>query len=370
LRQQGVEAVPFISPPNNLFIKQPNGEIKSALDVHGQELIPLGAISNEVTILCNENGQWVTYLSDEHGFNNPDEIWHSNHMKIATVGDSFTQGYCVPTEKSFVGLIRQRVPATMNLGIAGNGPLLMLATIKEYLPRFKPTIVLWFYFEGNDLIELHKEQKSRLLMHYLKKVDFSQHLLDRQDDIDQALTDEIASQTALERERQANRLANQRKISSKLEEFLKLSELRQMLSFVPGVESQELQLLSEVEGPTMDLLREVLSQAKGHVSAWGGTLYFVYLPTWTRYFDTPEIGVEQRPQILHLVNSLGIPLIDIHPVFQGQDDVRSLFPFRETGHYNEKGHRLVAEEVLKAISSRVPIDSRMRFSTIGLSLPP
>ena len=37
-------------------------------------------------------------------------------------------------------------------------------------------------------------------------------------------------------------------------------------------------ILSDVKGPNMDLFREILSQAKSHVGAWGGTLYFVYLP--------------------------------------------------------------------------------------------
>ena len=228
LRTQGVDAVPFISPPNNLFIKQPDGELKSSINIRGEEVIPLGAVSNKMTVLCNENGQWVTYPSDEHGFNNPSEIWRSNHVKIAALGDSFTQGYCVPTEQSFVGLIRQHVPAILNLGIAGNGPLLMLATVKEYLPLFKPEVTLWFYFEGNDLLNLHDEQKSRILMRYLKG-DFKQGLLTRQDDIDQTLTDEIASQAALEHERRAARLANQRTIVPILVGISKLAALRQAI---------------------------------------------------------------------------------------------------------------------------------------------
>jgi hypothetical protein len=350
LREQGIDAVPFISPSNNLFIRQSDGEIKSAINIHGDEVIPLGGVSNKVTVLCNENGQWITYRSDQRGFNNPGGIWHSDRVEIAALGDSFAQGYCVPMEKSFVGLIRQRFPATLNLGIAGNGPLLMLATVKEYLPRFKPKIVLWFYCEGNDLVNLQDEKKSRLLMRYLKD-DFNQVLLAEQDKIDQALMNDISRQEALERERRAVRLANRRNIVPELFAFVKLTALRQRLQLVQGAKAQELELLSEVQGPNMDLFRDILSQVKARVSAWGGTLYFVYLPSWTRYFDTPEIGVKERTQVLNLVASLGIPLIDIHPVFQAQSDLRSLFPFRETGHYNEKGHQLVAEEVLKAISS-------------------
>jgi hypothetical protein len=99
----------------------------------------------------------------------------------------------------------------------------------------------------------------------------------------------------------------------------------------------------------IDLFRDVLSMTKARVSAWGGQLYFVYLPTSTRFFDTPEIGVKQRVRVLDLVANLGIPIIDVSVEFQAHPDVRSLFPFREHGHYNERGNEIVARAVLKAL---------------------
>ena len=38
---------------------------------------------------------------------------------------------------------------------------------QEYVPALKPPIVLWSYFEGNDLEDLGKEKHSPLLMSYL-----------------------------------------------------------------------------------------------------------------------------------------------------------------------------------------------------------
>jgi hypothetical protein len=174
-----------------------HGGMRSAIDIHGDEVIPLGGVANKVTVLCNESGGWITYTSDEHGFNNPTGIWQSGQIDIAALGDSFTQGYCVPREKSFVGLIRQAYPATLNLGMAANGPIYMLATLQEYLPRFKPKVVLWFYFEGNDLVELQIEKKSGLLMGYLRN-GLTQGLVARQKDIDQALTNYIEREAAKE----------------------------------------------------------------------------------------------------------------------------------------------------------------------------
>lgn len=43
-------------------------------------------------------------------------------------------------------------------------------------------------------------------------------------------------------------------------------------------------------------------------------------------------------------------LLDIHPAFRAQGDPLALFPFRRLRHYNQEGHRIVAQEVLRSIS--------------------
>ena len=55
-------------------------------------------------------------------------------------------------------------------------------------------------------------------------------------------------------------------------------------------------------------------------------------------------------QVLRIARSAGLPVIDINEVFQSRADPLNLFPFRRLGHYNEQGHRVVAEAVLKSIS--------------------
>ncbi len=58
------------------------------------------------------------------------------------------------------------------------------------------------------------------------------------------------------------------------------------------------------------------------------------------------------PVVLSAVNNAGLPVIDIHPIFLAQKDPLSLFALRLADHYNEAGHRLVAEEVLRSLSLR------------------
>jgi len=96
----------------------------------------------------------------DHDFHNPAGIWESK-PNIAAVGDSFAHGACVDSESNFVNRIRQRYPNTLNLGMGGNGPLLALAGIQEYLADLEPKLVLWFFFDGNDLDEVLRQIASQ-----------------------------------------------------------------------------------------------------------------------------------------------------------------------------------------------------------------
>jgi hypothetical protein len=151
LRQKGIDAVPAI-PSDTLLRRQGDSIMKSDITIDGTEVLPLGGIANKVTVLCNENGTYVSYESDEHGFQNPQGSWTAGRIDIAALGDSFTHGFCVPSDQNFVALIRKQWPATLNVANHGNGPLTMLATLKEYIQPLKPQVVLWFYFE-NDLAD-------------------------------------------------------------------------------------------------------------------------------------------------------------------------------------------------------------------------
>lgn len=351
LGKKGVDAVPIVTPSNNLFLKQPDGSIKSALKINGREVMPLAGVASKATVLCNEDGRWIDYRSDERGFNNPNEIWRSKRMEIAALGDSFVHGYCVPANKNLVARIRESYPNTLNLGMAGDGPLLMLAKINEYLERMKPPVVLWFYYEGNDLTDLQTERKSALLTNYLRDR-FTQSELVRQTAVDRAIMDDTPRLRAIEEADSARRQARDGRIIDDLMEFAKLSVLRQRLALVGGEDAGTLAARADLDGPNMDVFHNILSQAKMRVEAWGGRLYFIYLPEWARYSHYNSWGETKRDHVMTMVKSLGISAVDIDAAFQAHGDPLSLFPFRELGHYNESGHRLVAQEILKVVSQR------------------
>jgi hypothetical protein len=343
--------------PRYQLMFQKGGKRADGAGSHGEAaalpILALAGISNKLTVLCNESGRHLTYESDEHGFRNPRGAWQSGKVDIVALGDSFTQGFCVGPGQYFVDVIRQRHPSTLNLGMAADGPLFMLSTLKEYAPPFRPKIVLWFYFEGNDLLDLQDERQSAVLMRYLED-GFTQGLRDRQAEVDRALVDFVEREKAWE---QGNRLAslrNRRGMVGQLVDFAKLPVLRTRIGLLGSTNYEQSATMAKAKDLTM--FRRILSQAKATTASWGGTLYFVYLPNWGRFVSQRSWGhfVDGlHDNVLNVAQELEIPIIDVLPVFEARPEPMALFPFRAPGHYTEDGHRLVAEEVLKALGARV-----------------
>ncbi|MGE0277393.1 MAG: SGNH/GDSL hydrolase family protein [Nitrospiraceae bacterium] len=348
LRNQGVQAFPDVFSAV-LLQSTGKGVTRSVFTSEQGELLPLASLSNVTTVFCNESGEYIIYESDEHGFHNPPGLWQTGAVQIAALGDSFTHGACVPSDKGFVAGIRSRFPSTINLGINGDGPLAMLATLREYATSLRPKIVLWFYFEGNDLRDLDgREKYSPLLRSYLGS-SFSQRLIDRQAEVDRLLTayldDIMQSQDS----------------SFSIEEFLKLHRLRTSVKSMlerpvgrDGLSGELIEFLETNAAPAeqddLELFKGILREARATVSTWGGRLYFIYLPAWQRY-RVPELASRDRDVVLKMAGDLEIPLIDLHTSFAEHPDPLSLFPSRRNAHYNIEGHQLVAQEVLKRLAA-------------------
>ena len=220
--------------------------------------------------------RWITFRAANGSLSERRAQLWNNPVDIATIGDSFTEGFCVDSDKGFVALVRKRHPGTLNLGKTGDGPLTELATLTEYLSPPQPKIVLWFYYEGNDLRDLMFEEESPLLMSYLRE-NFSQRLSNYQGSIDGALAAFAAEQERLET---PNRLDAVKSVA-------KLSHLRSRLGMDLGSYEQP----PAVTDPAIELLGEILSVASKRTAAWGGKFYFVYLPCRERFAD-PGIDSE------------------------------------------------------------------------------
>ena len=161
--------------------------------IKNEKFIPLSGISDKKTIFCNEEGYYAIYDSDKFGFNNPNNVWGKTkiNQNLILIGDSFTQGACVNRPNDIASVVRtiNNNINVINLGYQGNGPLISLASLKEYLPinRFKSGAVFYLFFSGNDIENLQYELKSKILLQYLYNQNFSQRIKFKQKKVDETL---------------------------------------------------------------------------------------------------------------------------------------------------------------------------------------
>jgi hypothetical protein len=342
LRQHGIEAYPAVYP-NGL----------SPFETATGPLLPLGGVSRVRTALCNETGQYVTYTSDRFGFNNPDSAWDRSLLLMA-VGDSFAQGFCPPADRHMLSLLRQRIPGTINLGQSASGPLAELATLREYGPVFKPAVVLWFFFEGNDLLDLEDEKVSPVYQAYLKGP-FSQHLTARQPEIDRLLKNYIDADIQRRTLRPPSDHGSAISAGRHMLDIAMLRHVRQLLK--KAGERQDTIV------PDYELLFRVLERAKATTSEWGGRLVFVYLPqSGYRYYGVDAPDMHRR--LMQLVRRSGIDLIDIKDAFGGGSAPDRYFYFPGS-HYNEAGNQVIADAVYRYLQ----VSSVARPKTDGAAPP-
>ncbi len=327
LRRQGRDAWPSVAP--ELFV----GKTQDA------GFLPLGGISRVLTVCCNEVGSYLVYESDEHGFHNPPGLWSGAPLEIAALGDSYAQGRCVASDRNMVSLIRRRYPSTLNLGMSGNGPLMELADLREYLPELKPRRILWFYYEGNDLIDdLDRDRKDPFLMRYLEP-GARQGLAARQGEVDAYLRDRVEKEYWKIEE---NFLARQAR--NWWDGFLRLRTLRSSLGlhlWKPEID------ISHVD---YGLFRRILAEAGRIASEWDGRITFVYLPASGRYLS-PALRRSNdivREKVTGIVRELDFPLIDITDVFARSGPVPDLYA-PNGGHFTPRGYEIVAGTVLRKL---------------------
>ncbi len=323
---EGVDVVPAVRPRDVLNLDK--------------ELLPLGGVANRTTVGTNENGYYMIYPSDRYGFNNPDAEWDNEQVEWLLTGDSFTEGIAVHPGEDIAGQIRAVAhESVISLGRSGNGPLMELAEIIEYAEAVRPKKVLWVYFEENDLRgDIIRDQKIPLLMQYMED-GFSQNLINRQKEIDSRLLEFIELKKA---EMQTDIQSQKYKTR-----WMRLFAIRNLIGFDVEVDIDH----GEVDADD-PIFANILTKAKTVVDAWGGALYFVYLPEYFRYSNLPvsHDHFRKKAKIINVVKGLNIPVVDIHQeVFADHPDPLALFPFRVNGHYNADGYAEVAKAIVDSV---------------------
>ena len=320
--------------------------------INASPVMPLNGIGGNYNIVvCNERGDWWTYPADRYGYNNPDNIWNLPRLDVAVVGDSYAHGSCLNGKKSFPDLIRTRYPATANLGWGSSGPLAYLGSIKEYLATKKPKVVIFAFFEGNDMVGMNDFKAIELLTNYLEP-GYTQQLVKNNDELNGALNEFIKQQQdKIQTNQDAAIAASDEQISLKRQDsgptFTELISrmfrpdeflfLRRTINFPDNDRFK----------PDFRLLEAILIEAKREVASWGGEFVFLYLPA-QRYIPGQAFNAV-RSNVRKLVLGLGISVIDGISVFDRFGGDAKDFHDHRFSHMSEKGHKAIALAVTEYV---------------------
>jgi hypothetical protein len=329
---------PFFVFPGN-----PGGLKVSPSSESSEKILPLGGISNSKSLFCNETGKYISYKSDRYGFNN-DDTAYDQRIDTLLVGDSFTQGMCVPAGKDIAGSLRKMGRNAVTIAMGGNGPLLELAALKEYGPHLKPESVVWMIFEGNDYLELSVEKNNFLLMKYLQE-NFSQGLVEKQDVIDRVL------KTYLEQVERVFSSDWESRGSFLESPFLKakktatLYNLRARLGITRywfNVDHSKTGGSSSLDEENIELLKLIFKSAVEITKKWGGKLNVAYIMD---YANVEKGDFSHNKKVLTIMQELGIPVIEISEVFSKAEDPLIYFHYRLPSHYTAEGYGEIAGRI-------------------------
>lgn len=301
---------------------------------------PLSGVANARTVYCNESGEYAIYDSDEYGFNNPPGSF-GRKADAVILGASFAHGACMQPGKDAAGLLRSRGIQAVNLGGGGNGPLYQLAILKEFAPIIRPSAVIFFYAESQDLRRAAEDAEKPFLTAYLEP-GYSRGVAARKQETDvrlKAYLDQLFARQFTPRTQVPSHASE-----SRLLRVIKLMNLRTHLygRFFPP----------EPAGLAMYL--RVLQEAKRFIRPWGGKVYVVYIPTYTRYKMGKGEDFLDKSRVLKALADAGFPVIDIDKEFLAQNDPLALFPMRRFGHYTETGYAIVADAIASALKANPP----------------
>ncbi len=309
------------------------------ISLSNKGIFPLSGISNMKTILCNEEGYYSSYISDRYGFNNPDEVWDNSNVNAILIGDSFTHGDCVNRPNDISSVIRGGTNTNIiNLGYRGNGPLIEYATLREYFVKDTKNII-WIYYE-NDLNDLKNELNNQFLQNYLIDKDFSQNLIDRQNEINEANEELINNLYGME----VKTLKQNKKNMDRKNKILKFIRFDSLKRFIKNYYNKK--DLNNKKLP-IEYFYEILSDVKNFADKNNSNFYFIYLPE-IKNFQNKNFDNENLKLVKDITNDLGIKFIDLNDeLFNNFKNPVELYTFKLGPHLNGNGYREVAFKIIE-----------------------
>ena len=277
---------------------------------------------------------------DSRGFRNNHEI---QQAPLVVIGDSMVEWGFVPQEALTSTRLSQRLQVEVaNLGQPAYGPQQELVVLRRYGLIFRPKIVLWFFFEGNDLLDVQRyETFTRDWeatvddMHSFKQRSFVKNAL-------AGFAGFIATKHNGDGEEARRRSCV----------FLRgQTEDERTIYFAYAGEP-----LSAENQASLETAQKVFLQAHKLSTNAGAKFLFVYIPTKFRVYHDfckyTEDGYGKTWQPNDLPSRLeswhktqGISYLDLTGALRTAAADGELVYFSDDGHLNSKGHEVAAQSI-------------------------
>jgi hypothetical protein len=313
--------------------------------------------ANVHTIMCREGARpFAEYDADEHGFNNPRGIW-GKPVDLVFIGDSMTYGACVANRDHFIAQVREKYPASLNLGVGGIGPLIELAIVREFVPHVRPRYVFYMYDENNDLYfvdaagtgDLANEYPNAILRSYLTDDRFSQRLFERQPEVHAILKQYLDGVMAMSVETRApHKLA------------LKFLGLPLTRAGLPPITWRWSALLAgeaaaaETESDDFELFKKIFAKMLRTSADAGAKFVFVNIPAQATVCN--RVDHPWKKPLLDFVAQSGVDVIDLEQDYRdavrtiGRENIFAVPPCG--GHFSERGYKIIGDRLLQYLQAQ------------------
>ena len=287
------------------------------------------------------------YDIDEYGFRNKNRDYSKTRLWF--VGDSFTYGEWIERDKTFYGLIETRLNRpVISLGVPAYGFMQYWLLIDRFLNAYQPELVAVCIF-ANDL--MHPLTKSELEDYYrlegwdkyesfpFYKRLFSYNL------IKESLRFVAGLSSVPSDEQGAPREIGQGEAGNGLTLFRYRGASRFYVSDSLFVNAENV-LVRIIEKCQLRNTKPILFLFPSKEST--------YKDDYRRLFPGDYLRNEEEgyKRICTLAEKKGIPCIDLTPRFRHDGGQKTLYSEKDP-HWNELGHRVAADEMLKYIENEL-----------------
>jgi len=320
------------------------------IDVNSSQEIAKFQANTIITYSAGWNfKQVLKHRINNDGFANRKDYFLNSKPTIAVVGDSYVQAFQVPQEMSFHGLLQDALINKCNVysfGISG-APLSQYIAWAKYAKRkYRPSVFV-FNVVGNDFDESYRGYKNQPgYWHYQGSPDQEfEYILTPNN---ASLFKRIGRHSALGRYLYGNV-----KIVDRLRVFFaNFSKAGMQEEFVGNKETEfddEKLIISQkvVDRFFEDIVSEIQLPARSIIFTVDGLRQTVYGEMPGNVSEQSYVGVLRR-YFIQKAESLGFPTIDLHNSFdENYRKDRKRFEFPYDWHWNEHGHSIVFNELLR-----------------------